>query len=70
MKDPQRTLLTYDGWGEVLRLGRSPDGLQNRDPSYAVAFLDLMRAYDLDSELPNIKKYLKLVRNKVKSEND
>jgi tetratricopeptide (TPR) repeat protein len=36
--------------------------------NYKKAFLDLMRAYDIDSELPNIKKYLKLVRNKVKSE--
>ena len=25
------------------------------------------KAYDRDSDLPNIKKYLKLVRNKVKS---
>ena len=38
--------------------------------NYKKAFLDLMRAYDIDSELPNIKKYLKLVRNKVKSEKD
>ena len=36
--------------------------------NYKKAFLDLMRAYDIDPELPNIKKYLKLVRNKVKSE--
>jgi len=36
--------------------------------NYKKAFLDLMRAYDLDPGLPNIKKYLKLVRNKVKSD--
>ena len=36
--------------------------------NFKKAFLDLMRAYDIDPELPNIKKYLKLVRNKVKSE--
>ena len=36
--------------------------------NYKKAFLDLMRAYDLDADLPNIKKYLKLVRSKVKSE--
>lgn len=36
--------------------------------NYKKAFLDLMRAYDIDAELPNIKKYLKLVRSKVKSE--
>ncbi len=36
--------------------------------NYKKAFLDLMRAYDIDPDLPNIKKYLKLVRNKVKSE--
>ena len=36
--------------------------------NYKKAFLDLMRAYDIDADLPNIKKYLKLVRSKVKSE--
>lgn len=36
--------------------------------NYKKAFLDLMRAYELDPELPNIRKYLKLVKNKVKAE--
>lgn len=36
--------------------------------NYKKAFLDLMRAYDIDPDLPNIKKYLKLVRNKVKTD--
>ncbi len=36
--------------------------------NYKKAFLDLMRAYDLDPSLPNIKRYLKLVRNKVKTD--
>jgi tetratricopeptide (TPR) repeat protein len=36
--------------------------------NYKKAFLDLMRAYDLDPSLPNIKKYLKLVRSKVKTD--
>ena len=35
--------------------------------NYKKAFLDLMKAYELDPKLPNIKKYLKLVRDKVKS---
>ena len=38
------------------------------EKNYKKAFLDLMRAYDIDPELPNIKKYLKLVRNKVKND--
>ena len=36
--------------------------------NYKKAFLDLKKAYDLDSELPKIKKYLKLVANKVKTD--
>lgn len=38
--------------------------------NYKKAFLDLMRAYELDPELPNIRKYLKLVKNKVKAESE